>query len=642
MGVNRSAPWWLTWLLTFGIAVFLIGERLLASSETPRTIVMVLAGLIVLGAIVWRVRSWQAAEGEARGVEQILLLAYVGCALALVVHVASTQHGIDWLGLTFEDDEARTRYRRMLQVAWAILLSVSILPALTAQFSIGAFRHTQGLAAGLEGLRFKETAGAGLTVALACSSLFLLYFTVSERDRSVDMSYFKTSAPGTATSNIAASFDEPLRVDLFFPNVSDVKEEALRYFNALAQSANDNVRITEHDRLAVPKLAEELQVTADGTIVLRKGERTQRVTIGDSMDVSRVALRKLDADVQTMLMLLLRDKRAAYLTRGHGEINDTLSATSRANRELRGTMMTTRLLSGMNYDEKPLGLQNGLGQKIPDDAAVVAVLGPQTAFLPEELATLDRYLAGGGRLLLALDPDTEFELGPLEQRLGIRFQKVELADDVQHLRNRDVPSDRRLILTDRFSVYNDISPTLSMAAGNAVMFAGAGSLELADTTLAHVSFLVRSLSSTFDDKDGDYEFDTGAETKQERYLVAAIEGKPQPVQAPLDSGAAAPVGAAIDTAGMRAIVIADAEAFTDPVLEGSGLNTAMVNDGLKWLGREEGLGGTTVSELDVPIQHTQSEDVLWFYSIILGAPLLVLGFGLGGVIRRQKRRGGEA
>ena len=538
---------------------------------------------------------------------------------------------MDWLGLTFEDDEARTRYRRTLQVAWAILLLVSILPALTAQLSIGAYRHTQGLAAGLESLRFKETAGAGLTVALACSTLFLVCFIAAERNHSIDLSYFKTSAPGTATSNIAASFDEPLQVDLFFPPVSEVKEEALRYFRALAQRADGKVRITEYDRLAVPKLAEDLQVTADGTIVLRKGEKTQRLPIGDSMDVSRVALRKLDGDVQTMLMLLLRNRRAAYLTRGHGELNDTLSTTSRANRELRGTSMTTRLLSGMNYDQKGLGLQNGLGQKVPDDAALVAVLGPQTPFLPEELATLDRYLAGGGRLLLALDPDTQFELGPLEQRLGITFQKVELADEEQHLRQRDVPSDNRLILTDRFSNYGAIAPTLSQAAGNAVMFAGAGSLAMADTTLAHVSFLVRSLSSTFDDQDGDYEFDSGKETKQERYLVAAVEGKAGSGQ---DTITETPV--------MRAIVVADAEAFSDPVLQSLGLNAAMVNDGLKWLGNEEGLAGTTVSEQDVAVQHTQSQDVLWFYSIILGAPLLVLGFGLGGVMRRQKRRGGEA
>ena len=602
---------------------------------------MVLSGLIVLGAIAWRARSWQAAEGEARRVEQFLLLAYLGCALALAVHVAATDHGINWLGLTFDDDEARKRYRRTLQVAWTILLFTSILPALTAQVSIGAFRHTQGLASGLEALRFKESASAGLTVALACATLFLVCFIASERDHQVDMSYFKTSAPGTATSNIAASFDEPLQVDLFFPAVSDVKDEALRYFRALAQRANGKVEIAEYDRLAVPKLAEQLQVTQDGTIVLRKGDKTQRIPIGDSMEVSRVALRKLDPEVQTTLMLLLRNKRAAYVTKGHGEINDPLSAASHANRELRGTMMTTRLLASMNYDQKDLGLQNGLGQKVPDDAALVAVLGPQTAFLPEELATLDRYLAGGGRLLLALDPDTKFELGPLEKRLGITFQKVELADEEQHLRQRDVPSDRRLILTDRFSNYNTISPTLSQAVGNAVMFAGAGSLELGDTAEVHVSFLVRSLSSTFDDKDGDYEFDAGKETKRERYLVAAIQGRTQPGQAP-DSGAAAPLGTAADTAGMRAMVFADAEAFTDPVLQSLGLNAAMVNDGLKWLGHEENLAGTTESELDVPIQHTQSQDVLWFYSIILGAPVLVLGIGLGAVMRRQKRRGDVA
>jgi hypothetical protein len=93
---------------------------------------------------------------------------------------------------------------------------------------------------------------------------------------------------------------------------------------------------------------------------------------------------------------------------------------------------------------------------------------------------------------------------------------------------------------------------------------------------------------------------------------------------------------------MRAFVVADADALSDPVLNSLGLNAAVVNDAVKWLGHEEGLAGTTESEQDVPIQHTQAEDVIWFYSIILGAPVLVLGVGLGGVFRRQKRRGGAS
>jgi len=88
-------------------------------------------------------------------------------------------------------------------------------------------------------------------------------------------------------------------------------------------------------------------------------------------------------------------------------------------------------------------------------------------------------------------------------------------------------------------------------------------------------------------------------------------------------------------------VYADAEMFTDPVLSSLRVNAAIVGDGVRWLGREEELAGTTESEEDVPIQHTRTQDVAWFYSTILGAPALLLGLGLFGV-RRHRRRGGRS
>jgi len=54
---------------------------------------------------------------------------------------------------------------------------------------------------------------------------------------------------------------------------------------------------------------------------------------------------------------------------------------------------------------KNLGLSQGLATDVPDDADIVMVLGPSQPFAPEELASLQRYAARGGKLFLALDPD---------------------------------------------------------------------------------------------------------------------------------------------------------------------------------------------------------------------------------------------
>ena len=125
--------------------------------------------------------------------------------------------------------------------------------------------------------------------------------------------------------------------------------------------------------------------------------------------------------------------------------------------------------------------------------------------------------------------------------------------------------------------------------------------------------------------NGNLRFDEGAESRGTLNLVAAVEG---------------PAGG--EGADMRALVYADADLFSDPVLSSLAPNAAIVADGVRWLGREEAFSGEIESEADVPIVHTRAENVVWFYAVILGAPVLVLAVGLWvglAAARRRRARG---
>ncbi|HEX7049366.1 MAG TPA: Gldg family protein [Longimicrobiales bacterium] len=680
--MSRSAPWWLTWALLGGLVALFLGERVLEVIGPARAVFSGLGALAVLGCLAWRTSSWRAAEGGARRVEALLLAAYAGCVLALVLYLVSSEDGMRWLGIDFRH-ETEARYRTVMHVLWTITLAVSLLPALGAQIALGAHRHARAAGAGLEALRVRGTATAALTVALAGAFLFVIGWIAAERDATLDLSYFRTSSPGSGTIAMVEGLRDPLHVLLFFPDVNPVKDEVLGYFRAL-ERAGGRIEIETHDRLVAPQLAEEHRVRRDGTILLASGGQEQRIVLGDEMSVARSRLRTLDRDVQRQLMMLLRRRRVAYLTTGHGELNDSVSAGPLMAAGLGGVDAFQDLLRILNYDVRPLGLADGLGVDVPDNAAMVVVLGPRRPFLPEELETLDRYLARGGSLLLALDPESDFDPGPLVERLGVRYVAEPLADDQQFVRRRGNLSDRRLIIAPRFSSHAAVTTLSRARRGGAVLFVGAGHLEPAadaGATAGGVTaaasepaapgaprpdFVVRSLPSTFADRNGNFQFDEGTEQRRSYNLVAAVEVEAPPATlakaAPGAAGAeAGDNGAAADTEDggaadrgaaatdddarsarpMRALVYADAEMFTDAVLRSLGLNAALVADGVKWLGGEEALAGVAESEEDVPIQHTKAEDVIWFYSTILGAPALVLAFGLIGVWRRR-RRGGVA
>jgi ABC-type uncharacterized transport system involved in gliding motility auxiliary subunit len=74
---------------------------------------------------------------------------------------------------------------------------------------------------------------------------------------------------------------------------------------------------------------------------------------------------------------------------------------------------------------------------IPSDCTLVADIGPRTAFAPGEADVLVKYLAGGGRLLLLLDP--LFPVGPDLQKhllgaVGLAAEPAIVIDPLNHFR----------------------------------------------------------------------------------------------------------------------------------------------------------------------------------------------------------------
>ena len=61
-----------------------------------------------------------------------------------------------------------------------------------------------------------------------------------------------------------------------------------------------------------------------------------------------------------------------------------------------------KALEDSSFQVKPLDLINN--PKVPEDAAVVAVIGPTVALLEPEMDLLRDYARSGGRMLVAADP----------------------------------------------------------------------------------------------------------------------------------------------------------------------------------------------------------------------------------------------
>ncbi len=695
---SRPAPGWVLGLYLGGLALVYGGERVLSGLEKGAGAVTVLGLLLALAATGLRFAPRFRVGGERKSIETLLAILSVTGLVGLAVYFLTSGPGAEKLGLDTMPVDERESIVEIARVVWASLIVLSTVPMVFVETALRPMRNAERP----ESRRVRAAAGAGVSLALAAVYGSLFVYAASGVDLEVDYSYFRTSRPSESTRKLARALTEPVRVVAFFPDVNEVRSEVETYLRDLASGA-PNLKVEIHDRLLVPKLAKELRAVQDGMVVLSRDSTVQTLSIGTDIEQARPKLKTLDRDFQEQMLKLARSKRTAYLTVGHGEIND--SGRPRSGEAARSAQIVRTLLQKQNFTIRELGLSQGLAHDVPEDADVVLVLGPTEPLSREEIATLTRYAERGGRLVLALDPDgistrqllTQAEgtsatvpaagtppttpaasAAPVEPpaanegnavaapqpagarpgaahapALGVNLEPTVLANERQHVRVRYNDSDRTRLVTNSFSSHASVSTLSRNSPRAAIVFFGAASLERiagAPASNTKVDFTVRSLAGTFRDANRNYTQDTEERGSGIFNLAAAISRPLGP------NGTAAERAEKDDQASkkkddkkdakkddvreMRAFVVADADAFTDFVMGEVLGNQILFVDALRWLVGEQSVQGLPNTEEDVRIEHTKQEDLGWFYASIFGAPGLVLAAGLF-VSQRSRRKGGK-
>ena len=638
MAMKKSPPWWLSIALFVGLVFVLAGQR--AFDHTFLSLPLTLMGLItVVGAFGWRAFGYLQAEGEARRIERISVMCYAGTCVALLGFFFTTETGMSMLGVS---EEGADKFKTAVTVLWALLLACSLIPLLLIEITRGFGVHQPAAGEGaVDTFRVREMATSGLTIALALGFLMVTCNLAEQKDIRKDVSYFKTSQPGSAVTNtVKNGFTDKLTVLLFFPENNEVGHEVEAYFKTLDEQTGGKLDIERVDRLISPKLAQDYKVSSDGTIVLVKGKtaedkgKSENIRISDEIDRARRSeLREFDGKVEKALLQLARAKKVAYFMTGHGELNDPESAGPMGfNPGLKASHLR-KLLGALNYQVKNF---DGLGKPVPDDCDILMILAPAKPLLDEELAAIDDYLGRGGSLLIGLDPEREARLGVLQGRLGVKLDPAPVTDDKEYMRRRGAISDRRLILTNQFSSHASVTSLSRGSARSGILLVNAGSLENADFTTGSKkpkrTYVIRSMASSFRDLDNDFTFDKETEKRSRYNIVAAVEDPDAKPEKPKEGQ---------KPKGMRAVVVADAELFTDPLLMQVPKALALMADSIKWLGGEEEFQGTVESEKDVKIEQSKHEDAVWFWVSIVGVPLIIFGIGMlmMAMRRRRVRRG---
>lgn len=475
-------------------------------------------------------------------------------------------------------------------------------------------------------LRVKQAIDNGLVGALGLCLVFPLNYLATEHNERWDLAYFKTTEVGGSSQALVTNLTEPVTARIFLPTSSDVRSELVPYFEELEAANPAMFRVEVLDHAAEPVLAKELKIRDNGYVALTLNDGTDDAVtkswkIGDELDRAKRNLKKLDQEFQKRLLDLAKGERKAYFTVGHGEFNwksGDLPDDKLVNLK--------KLLQTLNFDVKELGLKDGLGDEIPDDATVVFVVGPEEPFLPAENEALKAYIDGGGALVVAVEPGRDPMVEVLGH-VGVKAAEGTLASEAQFLRRSGDKSDRMNIVTNRYSSHESTTTLSKYSRQLHLVTPGAGYLEESGGGRGKVTVTVRSDSTTWADLDGGLEYDAETEKKDVRALAMAASG---------------PAGT--DDEGnpteYRVLVTSDATMFSDLILANKA-NLQFVYDAANWVMGEEELSGTVENEEDIKIEHTQEDQAIWFYSTVMGLPLIILMLGAVRV-RRRRSAGGAA
>ncbi len=135
-----------------------------------------------------------------------------------------------------------------------------------------------------------------------------------------------------------------------------------------------------------PDLAKEYGASQPGDVIVASGARKETLP-GTSEE----------AVTSAILQVTRQHAKTVCFVTGHGERSITDSSAQ-------GYSLADQGLKKEAYDAKTINLASSTG--VPSDCDVLVIAGPTQAFFPQETAMVSRYLDGGGKALIEVDPIT--------------------------------------------------------------------------------------------------------------------------------------------------------------------------------------------------------------------------------------------
>lgn len=304
-----------------------------------------------------------------------------------------------------------------------------------AAAQIRTFRGFSGAASRRAALRALAILAVGFAAVIALN--FQARHWTARVDLTSDRLYTLSDQSRQICGNLRGGAGAPIEL-VFFEDALLAKDVRL-LVDAYAGDCPE-LQIRDASRREPPAGAREIYTSTATTVVACRGDVCDPVGYPSERNVTSAILRLASA----------RAPRVYFLV-GHGEVDLASQADA-------GYSGLASLLRDQGFDVQALvGPATGA---LPSDADVVIAAAPERDLLPEELAILDRYLEGGGRLLALSEPGLRSNLySDLLFRFGFGLEDGVVVDEASSPLLKDASPLNLLI--HLFAPYSPVTRTLS-------------------------------------------------------------------------------------------------------------------------------------------------------------------------------------
>lgn len=484
---------------------------------------------------------------------------------------------------------------------------------------------------------FRFAATSAVAILLAAALLGMANWLGAHKWAKGDWTSSKVYSLSDKSRGILSGLDQEIRVVVFMTPASTLYEQVRELLDRYAAaSPRVTLEFIDPDRepLKTRQLAEQFGVSMANTVVFAYGDRSKYVTSDQMADYDyggmqfggSPTLKAFKGEEQftaAILSLVAPRVPKVYFVTGHGEATPDGGAT-------RDRSLAT-LAESLRRENMTIADTSLLGGEIPDDADVLAIIGPTKPYTEREVELLDRFLADGGRLLVALDPLFDpaggmhaTRLEPLLERHG-----VEVHDDLVVDPSRRLPFfDLSAVYLEQFSPH----PVTQGLEGVAVLFPVTRSVAPADRE----GFTAQRLVETSADGWGETNLGQllrGEPVTEDNGDVAGPVAVAVAVQATSaddpDEEAPAPTG------GLRLLAFGDSDFLADDSIANAG-NLTLALNAFNWLAqREEALGIPPRQVERVSLFLSREQLTLVFLLAVVAMPGAAIVAGI--VVWRRRR-----